>query len=90
MFKQRVTNSSIVTLKAPRNRQEKVPRIISLRSLLRLGLPEKIIESFVRVRYRCGEIEVLVTSLLDEKKYLALMFKELYNLSKVLKVFLVL
>jgi hypothetical protein len=27
MFKQRVTNSSIVTLKAPRFRQEKVPRI---------------------------------------------------------------
>jgi hypothetical protein len=52
MFKQRVTNSNIVTLKASTNRQEKVPRIISLRSLLRLGLPEKIIESFVRVRYR--------------------------------------
>jgi hypothetical protein len=45
---------------------------------------------FVRVRLSTGEIEVLVTSLLDEKKYLALMFKELYNLSKVLKVFLVL
>jgi IS4 transposase len=45
-----------------------------------LGLPEKITVRFVRVRYRCGEIEVLVTSLLDEKKYSALMFKELYNL----------
>jgi hypothetical protein len=44
-----------------------------------LGLPEKIIESFVRVRLSTGEIEVLVTSLLDEKKYLALMFKELYK-----------
>jgi hypothetical protein len=67
-----------------------VPRIIERSSARELGLPEKMTVRFVRVRYRCGEIEVLVTSLLDEKKYLALVFKELYNLSKVLKVFLML
>jgi hypothetical protein len=42
MFKQQVTDSNIVTLKASTTSQEKVPRVISLRSLLRLGLPEKI------------------------------------------------
>ncbi len=71
MFKQQVTNSNIVTLKAEGTVNKKCQE---------LGLPEKIIESFVRVRLSTGEIEVLVTSLLDEKKYLALVFKELYNL----------
>jgi len=35
----------------------------------KLGLPEKITVRFVRVRLSTGEIEVLVTSLLDEKRY---------------------
>ena len=71
MFKQQVTDSSIVTLKAEGKVKKKCQE---------LGLPEKMTVRFVKVRYRDGEIEVLVTSLLDEKKYLALVFKELYNL----------
>jgi IS4 transposase len=45
-----------------------------------LGLPEEITVRFVRVRLSTDEIEVLVTSLLDEEKYTAQMFKELYHL----------
>ncbi len=71
MFKQRVTNSNIVTLKAKGDVKKMCQK---------LGLPEKITVRFVRVRLSTGEIEVLVTSLLDEKKYTAQMFKELYNL----------
>ena len=71
MFKQRVTNSNIVTLKAEGTVKKKCQE---------LGLPEKMTVRFVRVRLSTGEIEVLVTSLLDEKKYTAQMFKELYNL----------
>ncbi len=71
MFKQQVTNSNIVTLKAEGEVKKKCQK---------LGLPEKITVRFVRVRLSTGEIEVLVTSLLDEKRYTAQMFKELYNL----------
>jgi len=71
MFKQRVTNSNIVTLKAKGDVKKMCQK---------LGLPEKMTVRFVRVRLSTGEIEVLVTSLLDEKKYTAQMFKELYNL----------
>jgi len=46
----------------------------------KVGLPEKITVRFVRVRLSTDEIEVLVTSLLDEGKYTAQMFKELYHL----------
>jgi hypothetical protein len=35
-----------------------------------------------------GEIEVLVTSLLDEKKYLALMFFQLYKAQRGVECFL--
>ena len=70
-FKQQVTNSNIVTLKAEGEVKKKCQK---------LGLPEKITVRFVRVRLSTGEIEVLVTSLLDEKRYTAQMFKELYNL----------
>jgi hypothetical protein len=85
MFKQQVTDSTIVTLKAKGDVKKMCQK---------LGLPEKITVRFVRVRLSTGEIEVLVTSLLDEKKYTAQMFsrikffvhkklyprKELYNL----------
>jgi len=60
LFKQHVTDSSIVTLKAQGEVKKKCKK---------LGLPEKIKVRFVRVRYRDDEIEVLVTSLLDEEKY---------------------
>jgi len=78
-FKQQVTNSNIVTLKAEGEVKKKCQK---------LGLPEKITVRFVRVRLSTGEIEVLVTSLLDEKKYSALMFKELYNLRWGVECFL--
>ena len=68
-FKQGVTNSNIVTLKAEGTVKKRCQE---------LGLPEKITVRFVRVRLSTGEIEVLVTSLLNEKKYTAQM--ELYNL----------
>jgi IS4 transposase len=45
-----------------------------------MGLPETITVRFVRVMLSTGEIEVLVTSLLDSDKYTAQMLKELYHL----------
>ena len=45
-----------------------------------LGLPASIRVRFVRVRLATGEFEVLVTSLLDEAKYPAEGFLELYGL----------
>jgi len=71
LFKQHITDSSIVTLKAEGHVKKKCKA---------LGLPEKITVRFVRVVLSTGEIEVLVTSLLDENQYTAQMFKELYNL----------
>jgi len=53
MFKQHVTDSSIVTLKAQSDVKKKCKA---------LGLPEKITVRFVRVILSTGEIEVLVTS----------------------------
>jgi hypothetical protein len=68
LFKQHITDSSIVTLKAQGNVKKKCKA---------LGLPEKITVRFVRGILSTGEIEVLVTSLLDENQYTAQMFKEL-------------
>ena len=45
-----------------------------------MGLPEKITVRFVRVVLDTGEIEILVTSLLDEQAYPTEEFKELYHL----------
>jgi len=71
MFKQNITDSSLATLKAEGAVKKKCKA---------LGLPEKITVRFVRVLLSTGEIEVLVTSLLDEQKYPAPLFKELYHL----------
>ncbi|OAD23294.1 transposase DDE domain-containing protein [Candidatus Thiomargarita nelsonii] len=68
LFKQSVTDSSTVTLFAKGEVKKKCKK---------LGFPTKITVRFVRVRLSTGEIEVLVTSLLDEKQYTAHMFKEL-------------
>jgi len=62
LFKQRVIDSNIVTLKAQGEVKKKCKK---------LGLSEKIKVRFVRVRLSTDEIEVLVTSLLDERKYTA-------------------
>jgi hypothetical protein len=67
LFKQSVIDSSVVTLKAKGNVKKKCKM---------LGLPEKITVRFVRVRLSTKEVEVLVTSLLDEKKYTTQMFFE--------------
>jgi hypothetical protein len=61
----------MVTLKVPRDQKSK------LRSL---RLPTEIQVRLVRVLLDNGEVEVLVTSLLDQKKYPAHEFKELYYL----------
>jgi len=79
MFKQHVTDSSIVTLKAQGDVKKKCKA---------LGLSEKITVRFVRVILSTGEIEVLVTSLLDEKKYTTQMFKELYKRQRGVECFL--
>jgi hypothetical protein len=51
------------------------------RSLIkRLGLPPEITVRFVRVVLDTGEVEVLVTSLLDERRYPHEDFKEVYHL----------
>jgi len=71
LFKPTVIDTSLVTLKA----EGKIKKRCKA-----LGLPESITVLFVRVRLSTGEIEVLVTSLLDEKQYTTQMFKELYNL----------
>ncbi len=44
-----------------------------------LGLPMQITVRFVRVILKTGEVEVLVTSLIDPKTYPRQMFKALYN-----------
>jgi hypothetical protein len=71
LFKHTGIDTSVVTLKASGHVKKKCKA---------LDLPEKITVRFVRCRLSTGEIEVLVTSLLDEKQYTAQMFKELYNL----------
>jgi hypothetical protein len=45
-----------------------------------LGLPERITVRFVRVMLNTGEVEILVTSLLDEQLYPTIDFTELYRL----------
>ncbi|OAD21614.1 hypothetical protein THIOM_002613, partial [Candidatus Thiomargarita nelsonii] len=80
MFKQHVTDSSIVTLKAQ--------GVLRMKKCKALGLSEKITVRFVRVILSTGEIEVLVTSLLDEKKYTTQMFKELYKRQRGVECFL--
>jgi hypothetical protein len=71
LFKQDVVTSRMTTLKPPSSSKNKIKK---------LGLPEQITGSEVSVRLSTGELEVLVTSLADEKLYPTLMFKEIYYL----------
>lgn len=63
--------SKIVTLSAPTKKKHE---------LKSAGLPLSIKVRFVSVRLSTGDLEVLVTSFLDEKLYPATGFKELYYL----------
>ena len=49
-----------------------------LKEIRQLGLPETLTVRFVRVLLETGEYEVLVTTLVDEKKYPTIDFKEIY------------
>lgn len=71
LFEQDVVDSRIVTLE---------PQPDVKKELQAANLPVKIKVRFVSVRLDTGELEVLVTSLLDEKKYPTPGFKELYHL----------
>lgn len=61
--------SKIVKLKAGKHCYQK---------LKDMGLPKQLRLRFVTVRLETGELEVLVTSLLDKNKYPTELFKELY------------
>jgi hypothetical protein len=63
--------SVIVTLRVPRDKR---------REINRLGLPQQITVRFVRVVLNDGTIEVLVTSLVNERHYPNSLFKEFYHL----------
>jgi hypothetical protein len=64
-------DSLIVTLTVPRDKR---------REITRLGLPHQIRLRFIRVVLDDGTVEVLVTSLVDERRYPTCLFKELYHL----------
>lgn len=69
MFGSRIA-SRIVTLKPSSNQKSKIRD---------LELPDEIQVRFVRVVLDSGDIEVLVTSLLNETHYPSEIFKEIYN-----------
>ena len=71
LFNRDDVDSIIVTLKPHHTRKKEIES---------LCLPMEITVRFVRVVLDNGEIEVLVTSLLDEDLYPSEIFKELYNL----------
>ncbi|KHD05667.1 hypothetical protein PN36_31620 [Candidatus Thiomargarita nelsonii] len=71
LFKQHFLDSKKVTLTAKGEVKKKCRR---------LGLPETITVRFFRVILSTGEVEVLVTSLLNDYKYTTQMLKELYHL----------
>lgn len=71
LFQQDVVDSRIVTLE---------PQPDIKKELTAAGLPVKIKVRFVSVRLDTGELEVLVTSLLDDQKYPTAGFKKLYHL----------
>lgn len=64
-------DSLIVTVRPHHTKREEIQR---------LGLPLEITVRFVRVILDDGEVEVLVTSLLDETRYPTSLFKPLYHL----------
>jgi len=70
LFEQDIVSSRIVTLKVPREKKTEIRK---------LGLPTQIAVRFVSVRLSTGELEVLVTSLVDEKLYPTSIFKEIYQ-----------
>jgi hypothetical protein len=67
LFKENVVKSCITTLKIPAEYKKDQPE----------NFPQEITVRFVSVRLNTGELEVLVTSLLDEELYPAKDFKEL-------------
>ena len=71
MFEQDIVTSRIVTL---------TPQPDVKKQIQAEGLPEQITVRLVSVRLDTGELEVLVTSLLDEQEYPTEGFKELYHL----------
>ncbi len=71
MFNQEDNESSVVTLRPHRSKRKQVEEA---------GLPMEIKVRFVRVLLDTGEVEVLVTTLIDEEKYSAPEFKEIYNM----------
>lgn len=71
MFNDQGATSQIVTLKVPAKH---------LKQIRRVKLPEKINVRLVRLILDSGEVEVLITSLRDEKQYPTLMFGPLYFL----------
>lgn len=68
--KNRAGRSLVVKLFAPRHDRTE---------LQRLGLPVELVVRFVSVRLPTGELEVLATSLLDERKYPTAEFSALYH-----------
>jgi hypothetical protein len=68
LFKHSIS-STVVTLR---------PNSLIKKEIKSRGLPDHITVRFVRVVLSTGEVEVLVTSLLDEDDYPSLEFKEIY------------
>lgn len=71
MFTGQGPDSRLVTIKVPASQQKKVRA---------LGLPTKMTVRLVRLVLTTGEIEVLITSLLDEEVYPTAEFGDLYFL----------
>ena len=71
IFEQDIVTSRVVTL---------TPQPDVKKQIQAEGLAEQIKVRFVSVRLDTGELEVLVTSLLDEEKYSTEGFKELYHM----------
>ena len=68
------------TNRARRNRRVKLTANPEQRAQLKeLGLPSELVVRFVSVRLPTGELEVLVTSLLDERVYPTEEFLEVYH-----------
>ena len=65
LFKDASTPSKIVKLVRPKTFADPIPASIQVR--------------FVRVELKSGDVEVLITSLLDDQKYPSADFKNLYN-----------
>ena len=71
LFEQDIVDSRITTLKPHHEKKNEIRA---------LALPEQITVRFVSVRLSTGELEVLVTSLIDEERYPTETFKEIYHL----------